>query len=188
MRQEISFEIDSSQILNANVSKHPMVKSKIASALRNMGSEAGIEMHPEGDSRELAKKHLVAVRQRENFVMLKKRAKARLKKGSKMTEKELNAQVEETYKDEKPNIAPEDVGAKYLFSKYKTTITVSPPTKRRLDPPNLYLTVKPLIDGMTDAAVWEDDSFDYMEEMSFRYGGATGKASKFVIRILVEDI
>lgn len=38
------------------------------------------------------------------------------------------------------------------------TVTVYKPTRRRLDTPNLYPTVKALVDGMTEAGIWTDDT------------------------------
>jgi len=50
-------------------------------------------------------------------------------------------------------------------------VTVYSPTRRRLDPPNCYPTVKALIDGMTDAGVWTDDNHEVIKAMTFQYGG-----------------
>lgn len=52
-------------------------------------------------------------------------------------------------------------------------ITISTPTRRRFDPPNLYPTVKALVDGMTDAGVWSDDNSKIIKIMAFRDGGVT---------------
>ena len=40
----------------------------------------------------------------------------------------------------------------------EVTVTIYSPTKSKLDPPNLYPTVKAIIDGMTDAGIWTDDN------------------------------
>lgn len=60
------------------------------------------------------------------------------------------------------------------FDKFLVTVTIKPPTRRKLDPPNYYPTVKPIIDGLTDAEWWEDDNFQHMLEVRFRYGGLAG--------------
>lgn len=59
------------------------------------------------------------------------------------------------------------------------------PTRSRLDPPNLYPTIKAIIDGMTDAGIWVDDNYKVIRSMSFRYGGLSGKKGyyKFVLTI-----
>lgn len=75
-----------------------------------------------------------------------------------------------------------------FFDKFKISVTVCPPTRRRLDPPNLYPTVKAIIDGLTDAEWWEDDNFKYLLELSFRYGGLSGESDTFVFKVNVEEI
>jgi len=61
-----------------------------------------------------------------------------------------------------------------FFDHFSIQVTIKPPTRRKLDPPNYYPTVKPIIDGLTDAGWWQDDNFAYMVETSFRYGGLAG--------------
>lgn len=53
-------------------------------------------------------------------------------------------------------------------------ITVCPPTRRRMDSPNWYPTVKALIDGLTDACVFEDDNDKIIKGYFFRGGEVTG--------------
>lgn len=50
-------------------------------------------------------------------------------------------------------------------------VTVYSPTKRRMDAPNVYPTVKALIDGMTDAGVWSDDNNNIIKLTAFKHGG-----------------
>ena len=69
----------------------------------------------------------------------------------------------------------------------KVLVTVYAPTRRRLDPPNLYHTVKALIDGLTDANLWPDDNHEVIKEMSFRYGGGSGVPKKFKFVLEVEE-
>ncbi|HFI0449095.1 TPA: hypothetical protein ACGOY6_001325 [Streptococcus suis] len=54
------------------------------------------------------------------------------------------------------------------------SITVYKPTNRRLDTPNLYPTVKAIIDGMTEAGLWVDDDDDVIRAITFRPGGMSG--------------
>ena len=42
-------------------------------------------------------------------------------------------------------------------------VTIYAPTKRRMDPPNFYPTVKALVDGMTDAGLWTDDNHEIIK-------------------------
>lgn len=53
-------------------------------------------------------------------------------------------------------------------------IRIYPPTKRRMDAVNWYPTVKALIDGLTDAGVFEDDNDKVITSYAFRGGPATG--------------
>lgn len=62
-----------------------------------------------------------------------------------------------------------DENVKYLYDKCAIKIGVSPPSKRRIDPPNMYPTVKPFIDGLTDAGWWEDDNYNYIISTEFHY-------------------
>lgn len=61
-----------------------------------------------------------------------------------------------------------------FFDKFEIIVTIKPPTRRKLDPPNFYPTIKPIIDGLTDAGWWEDDNYAHMMETRFRYGGLAG--------------
>lgn len=59
---------------------------------------------------------------------------------------------------------------KPLFHEANTcevVIKISSPTNRRLDGPNLYPTVKALIDGMTDSGLWSDDNNNVIKRLSF---------------------
>lgn len=68
----------------------------------------------------------------------------------------------------------------------KVLVTVYAPTRRRLDPPNLYPTVKALIDSLTDANLWPDDNHEVIKMMSFQYGGLSGESGKFKIVLDIE--
>ena len=58
----------------------------------------------------------------------------------------------------------------------------------RVDPANAYPTIKALIDGMTDAGVWEDDSAKYLVGPDMRR--VTGRPPKgtHTIAIMIEEI
>lgn len=72
------------------------------------------------------------------------------------------------------------------FDTFDVDVYVYPPTKRRLDPPNLYPTVKPIIDGMTDAEIWEDDDWTHLQKMTFAYGGQCKVKDMFIIELVVK--
>ncbi|HFR3675364.1 hypothetical protein [Streptococcus suis] len=67
-------------------------------------------------------------------------------------------------------------------------VTIYAPTKRRMDPPNFYPTVKALVDGMTDAGIWTDDSHEVIKFMTFEYGGLSGLKDKYRVEIEVEEV
>lgn len=74
------------------------------------------------------------------------------------------------------------------FDKYTVDVIVYPPSKRRLDPPNLYPTVKPLIDGLTDANLWEDDDHEHMSSMTFYYGDLSQLPDMFLIDFIIKEV
>lgn len=75
-----------------------------------------------------------------------------------------------------------------FFNHFTVKVTVCPPTRRKIDPPNLYPTAKALIDGLTDAEWWEDDNFRHLLETSFVYGGLSGKKDVFTIVLDIEEV
>lgn len=68
------------------------------------------------------------------------------------------------------------------------TVTVYKPTRRRLDTPNLYPTVKALIDGMTDAGIWTDDNHKVIKMMSFVYGGLSNEKGHYRLVFDIEEV
>lgn len=63
-------------------------------------------------------------------------------------------------------------------------VIIYPPTERRMDAPNWYPTVKALIDGLTDAGVFEDDNNKVIRSMTFIPGSVTtNKKYRFEIII-----
>lgn len=58
-----------------------------------------------------------------------------------------------------------------MFTRFVVSVSVCPQTHGRVDPPNFYPTVKPLVDGLTDAGWWPDDDYSHLVSMSFKYGG-----------------
>lgn len=74
------------------------------------------------------------------------------------------------------------------FDKFKVVVTVMPPTRRRMDPANLWPTAKAIVDGLTDAEWWEDDDFKHLLEISFRYGGLSGERDTFKVKVVVQEL
>ena len=66
-------------------------------------------------------------------------------------------------------------------------VTVYTPTKRRIYPPNVYPTVKALIDGMTDAGLWSDDNSTVIQYTAFTHGGMSN-TSNYKIKLTINGI
>lgn len=65
-------------------------------------------------------------------------------------------------------------------------IVVCPPTNRRMDAPNWYPTAKALIDGLTDAGVFEDDNNKVITSTTFVPGPKT-ENKKYKIKIIIKE-
>lgn len=65
-------------------------------------------------------------------------------------------------------------------------IIICPPTSRRMDAPNWYPTVKALIDGLTDAGVFEDDNDKVITSYTFRRGPVTTN-KKYRIELVIRE-
>lgn len=63
-------------------------------------------------------------------------------------------------------------------------VIVYPPSKRRMDAPNWYPTAKALIDGLTDAGIFDDDNNKVITSTTFVPGPKTdNKKYKIIIDI-----
>lgn len=82
----------------------------------------------------------------------------------------------------------EDLKIDYKFNKFKVVVYVCPPTRRRLDPANFYGSVKPVIDQLTDNGWWEDDDWQHLDEMSFKYGGLSEIKSCFKFILEIQEV
>lgn len=65
-------------------------------------------------------------------------------------------------------------------------VVVHPPTRRRMDAANWYPTVKPLIDGLTDAGIFEDDNDKIITSMTFVPGKVTDN-KKYRLEIIIRE-
>ncbi|HEM3505233.1 TPA: hypothetical protein U1B13_001187 [Streptococcus suis] len=70
----------------------------------------------------------------------------------------------------------------------EVTVTIYSPTKSKLDPPNLYPTVKAIIDGMTDAGIWTDDNHKVIKKLSFVYGGLSKEKGHYKFIFDIEEV
>lgn len=177
------FQIPSKDILNSNaLPNNRFVKGARARALRTMGQLKGVENH---SNPEHSQKFLEHIKAKSEL----KTAKARLHKSLKKNglsaeeiEKELSLLEENAVVPDPPKeMFP-------MVNRFNIQVLVQPPTKRKIDPANLYPTVKPIIDGLTDSGWWEDDDFNHLEEISFRYGGVSGISGEFLISLTISEV
>lgn len=186
MTRRIEFHLTRKELLNSNVTVHRMVASKIVKNLRSLAAKRGIAEHDPAN-RALAELRYADIQEEQRQSLEKTRLVKRLNKqikAAKTPEAKLELQHELEEKLEDFEHATSDVdrhGVEFLYHTVKVTVTVCPPTRRRIDPPNLWPTVKPLLDGLTDASWWYDDDFTHVVETSFRYGGTSGVSGQYDI-------
>lgn len=185
MKQTVlEFQIGQKEILNSNsLPAHFIVKGNMVSHLRELAAQTGVLHHPEGAQDQVLEKlrwlKVVAEAQ-----LKKSRLKKRLLKDASLSEEDISRQLEETFPEEEaPVFAIEP-----LFKHFTLQMIVMPPTRRRVDPPNLWPTLKALGDGLTDCAFWVDDSFEYMLETSFRYGGISGLKGTWRLNLVITEV
>lgn len=70
----------------------------------------------------------------------------------------------------------------------EVTVTIYSPTNSKLDPPNLYPTVKAIIDGMTDVGIWTDDNHKVIKKLSFVYGGLSEEKGHYRLVFDIERV
>lgn len=187
MAQETTlvFDLAQNEILNANsIPSHFIVKGKMVSHLRDLASKEFLKLHPEEQQAAVAD-HIKWLRANEEIALKKKRFKKRLlDKDKTITKDELESQLSEQF----PPLPPLNIDIPAVHSKFTVKVVVYPPTRRRLDPPNLYPTIKPILDGGTDAKFWADDDFTHLLEISFRYGGLSGTAGRWKIKLIFTEV
>lgn len=177
---KLRFEVPTKEVLNANsLPNHFIVKGKMAAALRAKGSEAGLLAHPDTEA---AKKRFDVIREEEALKLQKSRRRKAMNK-LKENDEAIDAALLEIEEASGIKVASKDMPVSFPFQKFTVDVIVSAPTRRRFDPPNLYPSVKPIIDGLTDASLWEDDSFDQLTSMTFRAGELSGVKGTFAITL-----
>lgn len=183
-KKVLTFYAPTKMTLNANrMPNHFMVKSNIASYLRKLGQNAGIEGH----SSKNAVSRLEAILAQEDMKTEKARSRKRMNKA-----KEDDTAIEEKMKQIEKKFSsfpnPDEIKVPYLFNQFKIKTTVYSLTKGRIDPPNFYPSIKHIIDGLTDASWWEDDNFNQLVEISFVYGGVTDIKGEYKFVLEIEEI
>lgn len=171
--------------MNSNkVIAHFMQKSNAVANLRNIAATFGIEEHYDPIN---AAERMRIIRAIQKISNEKGKTRRKMAK-NKADEEDILEKLAKIEKDLKIDKTLEEVPVRYMFDKFKLRLTVCPPTRRRLDPPNLYPTLKALIDGLTDAGWWEDDDFMHLLEVSFRYGGLSGVKNTYRLVIDIEEL
>lgn len=188
MIQTLVFELDKSQVLNSNNKLHMYVHSKIVSHLRKLSAEMGMERHSP-ENRPLAEEKMKLLYAEADAIAKKKKLRKTLSKRKLITEEEIEELMAKAAAEEKAaEKLAKNVQVVPLFNVAKVTITAAPPTRRRMDPPNLWPTAKAILDGLTDASWWLDDDFKHVVETSFRYGGLSGTKDTFKITVKIEEV
>jgi len=57
---------------------------------------------------------------------------------------------------------PPSPSGRRLEGKQRVKVGLPVPDRRRRDPSNFHATVKPIVDGLTDANLWPDDDADHV--------------------------
>lgn len=185
MKQSIlEFQIAQKEILNSNsIPSHFIVKGNMVSHLRDLAAQTGALYHPE-ETQTVVFEKLQWLKAAGEVQMKRTRFKKRLLKDPDITDEEVTAELNEKFpEEEKPlfEIPP-------LFQHFTLQLIVLPPTRRRVDPPNLWPSLKALGDGLTDCGFWIDDSFEYMLETSFRYGGLSGLKGVWKLQVVITEV
>lgn len=180
----LSFELSSKEILNSNnlAGLHFIVKGKMVAHLRELAANKILLEHP-AEAQENVLKRLAQLRAEGDQMLSRKRLKKRLE-GKGLSKEEIAAQLLEDF----PPLVFEPLDITPLYQQFTMRIDVFPPSRRRLDPPNLWPTVKALTDGATDGVGWPDDDFAHLLETSFRYGGLSGGKDLWIIRLVITEV
>lgn len=181
-RMTLEFHLTQKEVINSNMTfKHFMQKATMVENLRSKSAETGSLQHPQS---ELVCKHLEDLDTERKNAAARNRLRKSLRKDKDITQEEIDREVAllESTMNTEPSLSPDERSCiQPLFRHFGINVTVCPPTRRRLDPPNLYPTVKALVDGLTDACWWSDDDFTHLLYTSFRYGGLSGEKGMWKI-------
>ena len=182
----LEFEVPQKEVLNSNsMPSHFIVKGNMVANLREMGAQAGALLHPE-EVQPVVFEKLHWLKAQQATQLKKSRLRKRLLKDNEkgLFEVDVEAEIAKQFPDDDEKVF--DIPP--LFDKFAIRLIVMPPTRRRFDPPNLWPSLKALGDGLTDAGLWEDDSFEYMVETSFRAGGLSGIKGVWKLRLEITEV
>ena len=179
----VTFEIPQKEILNSNtMPSHFIVKGNMVARLRELAAQRFALEHPEPTQEEVQRKlHWLRVQNELQMKRLRLRRKL-------MKDGLSKADAEKEALEHIPEEPKEVFEIPALFHRFSLLLVVMPPTRRRVDPPNLWPSLKALGDGVTDAGIWEDDSFEFLLETSFRYGGLSGLKGVWKLQMIITEI
>ena len=176
----IKFVLGKKDVLNSNsMPSKVFLKSRMASHLRKTAHVQGTREHENSVlSVELLDYHLSYKEAVQKRSKLSKRLPKDISSADRMI---ALAEVELPLKPLSLNDFP------YMFHNFNVDVVVCSPTARRLDPSNLYPSVKPLIDGLTDCGWWEDDDYTRLKKMSFSYGGKSTTKDCYTLSFTITE-
>lgn len=181
-QRKLFFSIPIKEVLNSNVSLHRMVKSNMVRKLRESAQIIGAEHHTHSElSKELVNYH----RSLQSKNNVKATSTKKMKKSGATEEQisEAMADIERTANIPDMPIVP------YEFSgQFEALCIVHTPTKRHIDPPNLWPTFKPLLDGLTDSGWWKDDDSSHLVRTSFERGENSKEKNFYQFTIIISEI
>ena len=184
--KQLRFNFSGKETLNSNrMPNQFVVKSKMANYIREQGAKKGLENH---DHPQLAEERYNQILDAAELSVRKARITKRLNKMKASTEEidEAIQKVIREFNSRSNNTEPVEVPV--MFYHFRITVTILAPTKRRIDPPNFYPTVKALVDGLSDASWWDDDDFSHLVETTFHYGGLSGIKDTYTIVLDIESV
>lgn len=181
------FDIAREDVLSSNVAVFHYVKAKNVRTLRKLAIEAGLELHKELD-KESVSKRVQALQERQDWQTKKSAVSKKLKKKG-LSKKEIDEHPDILAIGEKTSYnAVNAIEVPFLYNKAKVRILVGNTVNRDFDPPNLWPTVKALTDGFTDCALWEDDNFNHLAEISFAYGERSPEKGHYRFTLIIEPV
>lgn len=169
----IIFALTSKEVLNSNsLPNNTFLLGKTKRAVREKGALFGSTWHTRPHLA-IASVELSEILKEKNYLKTQIRKGLNKEKVPTFEQLPFLEDVDAQYEDEvfalQNILDSEKDDSLYLYDSCTISVGCSPPTKRIVDPPNFYPTIKPLVDGLTDALWWEDDNFNYITSTEFHY-------------------
>lgn len=190
VRSTMMFSFTGEQILNSNsMPKHTFLLSRKKRVLRKIASQHGSGWH-------IVPSLAMASVELADIIAERKTAKSRARKdmntcGTPTSEQAgILGEIDAMYEEHVSGLSAfvgEGTHNDYLYDKCKVSVGVSIPTGRDFDPPNLYPTVKPLVDGLTDSLWWVDDNHNIITSTEFHYLPPNMLGNKMYVLVLTVD-